>query len=321
MHLEHPVAEAVHDQLHRPRVQHVQAVARAREVHAVARVLGVQPVVRRVVDPPQRERGPELAALARVVVDHVEDDLDARPVERLDERAQLVHRPHAGAVGGVGGLGGEEADRVVAPVVGQAALHQGAVAHEGVHGHELDGGHAEREQVVDHRVVRQAQVRAADLGRHRRVQLRQPADVGLVDDGPVPGRLRAPVVAPREGRVDDHRARHVGRAVAVVAGEVGALVPDDVAVERVAPADLAAHGLGVGVEQELGGIEAVPGLGLVGAVHAVAVVLARPGVGQVGVPVEVGALGQRDDVGRATARRPRTGTAPLRSRARRRGRS
>ncbi|MCW2529784.1 MAG: glycogen debranching protein, partial [Pseudonocardiales bacterium] len=36
---EHPVAQAVHDQLDRARVQHVEAVARAREVHVVALVV------------------------------------------------------------------------------------------------------------------------------------------------------------------------------------------------------------------------------------------------------------------------------------------
>ena len=51
VHLEHPVAQAVHDQLQHLRALHVQRVAAAGEVHVVARVVGDQPVVRRVVDP------------------------------------------------------------------------------------------------------------------------------------------------------------------------------------------------------------------------------------------------------------------------------
>ena len=46
--------------------------------------------------------------------------------------------------GGVGGVGGEEAQRVVAPVVGQAPLDERRLGGEGVHGEQLDGGDAER---------------------------------------------------------------------------------------------------------------------------------------------------------------------------------
>ena len=46
-------------------------------------------------------------------------------------------------VGGVVGVRGEEAERVVAPVVAQALLEQGAVVDELVHRHQLDRGDAE----------------------------------------------------------------------------------------------------------------------------------------------------------------------------------
>ena len=39
VHLQHPVAQAVHDQLQHARVLHVERVAAAGEVHVVARVL------------------------------------------------------------------------------------------------------------------------------------------------------------------------------------------------------------------------------------------------------------------------------------------
>ena len=45
VHLEHPVAQAVHDQLQHLRALHVQRVAAAGEVHVVARVVGHEPVV------------------------------------------------------------------------------------------------------------------------------------------------------------------------------------------------------------------------------------------------------------------------------------
>lgn len=69
--------QAVHDELQRPRVRHVQGVAAPGVVHVVTPVVGHQPVVRGVVDAPERQRGPEMVALRGVAVDDVEDDFDA----------------------------------------------------------------------------------------------------------------------------------------------------------------------------------------------------------------------------------------------------
>ena len=52
--------------------------------------------------------------------------------------------------------------------------------------------------------------------------------------------------------------------------------------------------LGVGIEEELVGVEAVPGRGLVGAVHPVAVDRAGPRVRQIAVPDLVGVFRQLD---------------------------
>ena len=50
VHLLDPVAQRIHDELQHARVPHVQRVAAAGVVHVVARVVGDQPVVDRVVD-------------------------------------------------------------------------------------------------------------------------------------------------------------------------------------------------------------------------------------------------------------------------------
>ena len=62
----------------------------------------------------------------------------------------------------------EEADRVVAPVVAQAALEQEAVVDELVDRQQLDRGDAELLEVVDRRRVREARVGAAQLSRDAR---------------------------------------------------------------------------------------------------------------------------------------------------------
>ena len=60
-----------------------------------------------------------VVALAGVVEDDVEDDLDAGGVERADHLAELVDLAVLGDGGGVGRLRGGEGDAVVAPEVAQ----------------------------------------------------------------------------------------------------------------------------------------------------------------------------------------------------------
>ena len=285
MHLGHPVAQRVHDQLQRVGVADVEGVPGAGVVGVVAAVVLLEPVVRRVVDALEAQRRPEVVALGGVVVDHVEDHLDARGVHRLHHRLELldllavpsglVHR------GGVGGVRGEEAQGVVAPVVAQPLVQQRAVLHELVDRHQLDGGDAELGEVLGDGRVRQAGVRAALLLGHVGVQLGEALDVGLVDHRLVVGDVEAAVALPVEEGVDDHAVGHVRRGVLVVA-RVG--VAEGVAEQRLVPVDLAAGGLGVGVEQQLVRVAAQPVLRVPRAVHAVAVALAGLHRRQVAVP-------------------------------------
>ncbi len=63
---------------------------------------------------------------------------------------------------------------------------------------------------------------------------------------------------------------------------------------RIAPDQAAGDPFGVRIEQQLVGVETVAALGIVGAVHAIAVELARDDVGQIAMPDVIGALGERD---------------------------
>ena len=58
VHLQHPVAKAVHDELQHPRVAHVQRVSGAGVVHVVAGIVRDEAVVNGIVDAPERQRGP-----------------------------------------------------------------------------------------------------------------------------------------------------------------------------------------------------------------------------------------------------------------------
>ncbi len=89
VHVQDPVAQAVHDELERAGMGHVERVPAARVVHVVAAVVLHEAVVGGVVDAAERQRRAQVIALGGVVVDHVEDDLDAGPVQRLHHGLEL----------------------------------------------------------------------------------------------------------------------------------------------------------------------------------------------------------------------------------------
>ncbi len=288
MHLGDPVPQRVHDQLKDVRGPHEQGVPGARGVHVVAAVVG-EAVVGEVVQAPEGQRRAQMAALGGVVVDDVQDHLDPGLVQRLDRRLELQDLLAAVAPGGVGVVRGEEADRVVAPVVVQAHVHQTVIVHELVDGHQLQRRHPQLGQMLDDRRVRQRRVGAAQLLRQPRVTHRQALHVGLVDHRVVVLGARAPVVAPVEVGVDHDRRHGVRRRVQVVA-LVGRL--EVIAVHLLAPPDRTADRLGVRVEQQLRGVAAQPAVGGVRPVRPEAVPLPGHHTRHIRVPDERVALPQ-----------------------------
>ncbi len=280
VHLEHPVPQRIHDELQRVRIADVQAVAGARVVGVVPLVVILEPVVRLVVDAAHRQGRTEMAALGGVVVDHVEDHLDAGRVQGLDHRLELLHLLAALPAGGVGVLRGEEGDGVVAPVVREALLLETRVVDELMHRHELDRRHAELLEMLDDRGMGDRAVSAADLFGDGGVQLRQSPHVGLVDEGLRVRRLGLAVAAPVEVRVHDDTHHLVGRRVLVVA-RVG--LPEVVAEHRLSPLHLSLDGLRVRVEHQFVRVEPLAAGGVVLAVDPISVALPRLDRGQVAV--------------------------------------
>ena len=162
-----------------------------------------------------------MVALGGVVVDDVEDHFDPRRVQRLDHPLELGDLGAGRAGGHVALLGREERERAVPPVVAEVAIGEEAVVGGLVDGEELHRRDAERGQVLDDGGVREAGVGAAELGRELGVELGQPADVGLIDDGAAPRDVGRRVAAPVERVVDDHGFGRAGGAVALIDGEVG----------------------------------------------------------------------------------------------------
>ena len=173
-------------------------------------------------------------------------------------------------------VGREEADRVVAPVVAQAVLHQARSSTKAWTGSSSTAVTPSL-SVLDHRRGGQPGVGAAQLLRDVGMALREALDVHLVDDRVLPGGARRAVVAPAEGGVDD---------LAAAEARAGSLPANQPSVR---------------IEQHLRGIEAVSVLRVVRPVDPIAIEQAGPRVGKVAMPDEVGALAH---VERSTSRRP-----------------
>ena len=198
VHLEHPVAQRIHQQLQHVRMPHVQAVPGARVVHVVARLVADRPVVGGVVEALERQHRSEVIAFGGVVVDDVEDHFDAGRVQRLDHLLELADLLAALAGARVLVVRREEADRVVAPVVAQPARDEVAVVDELMHRHQFDGADAEPGQVIERSRVGESGIGAAQRRRNTGHAGREPLDVQLVDFGLVQRPVRMPVVAPVE---------------------------------------------------------------------------------------------------------------------------
>ena len=245
-------------------VAHVERVAGAGGVVVVAGVVRVEAVVAGVVDAPERQRRAEMVAFGGVVVDDVEDHLDAGVVQGADHRLELVDdlvaragsRTRCAARGRRWSCSPSSSCRPVSTSRWSwtnwwTGMSSTAVIPEGA-------------EVVDHDRVGQARVGALLLGWHARVAGGQALDVGLVDDGLVPRRARRAVVRPVEVGVRHDRLGHERSRIGVVADSV--VLAQLVRVDRRIPLDLAVDRLGVGVEEQLVGIAAQAAGRVVGAV-------------------------------------------------------
>ena len=210
-------------------------------------------------------------------------------VQRRDHLLELAHLLAQRAHRAVGRVRGEVAEGVVAPVVRQPAADQERLGDELVHRQQLDGGDAEVDQVLHDGRVGQPGVAAAQVLGDGRVQPGEALDVQLVDDR-----------ALQRHRLGDRRRAAGESATTTLSGteakesvasgtkfDVGEVVED-----RAGVVDAAGDGAGVGVEQQLGGVEPGARGGVPGAVHPVAVALLGADAGHVRAPDAVGAQAQ-----------------------------
>ena len=78
-----------------------------------------------------------MVAFGRMVVDHIENDFDARFVQAFDHLLEFLHLLAGLPAGGVLVVRRQIADRIVAPIIPQPTLHQMSVMNKLMDGHEL----------------------------------------------------------------------------------------------------------------------------------------------------------------------------------------
>ena len=243
--------------------------------------------------PRHDKRRPHLIAFGGVIVDHVENNLDAGAVHHLNKRlefAKVTGREEAW-------IGSEERQGVVAPVIRQPPFDQMTVVQEGVNRQQLDRGNPQLGQVFDGGGSRKPGNCPPHGFRNFRVANGESLDVGLVDDALVPFAAGAPVAAPGKGGVHHLTFGQPSGVVAPVEAEVGVARADAVAEMRVCPFQIAHEISGIGVDKELVRVETVAPRRIVGAMNAIAVELPRANVRQIAMPNLVRVFRQADPRG------------------------
>jgi hypothetical protein len=192
-----------------------------------------------------------VVALSRVVVHHVEDDLETCGMQGFHHRFEL--RDLAAAVTGraVFAVRGEESDGVVAPIVAEVFFDQVAVLDELLHGHYSHGGHAQVGEVFDRGRMCEPRVGSSDLLRDVWVQLGKSLHVQFVDDRLRERRSRRRVTAvggPIERVIGDHALRNERRRIRLIHH---IHVVHVVTEHRLSPLVLALDRSRVRIEQEL----------------------------------------------------------------------
>jgi hypothetical protein len=113
VHIDAPIPQGIEDEPADDGMVAVERISAAGIVLIASAV--VEHIIDRIVEPAETEGRTVFVTLARVVVDHVEDDLDARLVESLDHFLELPDGGEAFTIGGVPRRWREKRERGIAP--------------------------------------------------------------------------------------------------------------------------------------------------------------------------------------------------------------
>ncbi len=258
-----PISQRIDDQILRDRMTGVVVAADAGVVPRVLKV-AAERIIGRIVEAAERQQvvhGQAVgaapgAAFAGVVVDHVDIDLDAGVVERLDHRLPFAGRAAGALVESVTAIGREVVQGHVAPVVvvrGRIRIDIVLVVLGFLHRQEFHRGHPERGQRRG--LARGAEVGAAFGGGHAGVVAGQAAHVHFVDHLVL--ERAGGLAAERRGVGEQgHALARAGAAVLVAMGRAAGV---DRAVGAGGGVRVLADLARIRIEQQLVRIEAVAG--------------------------------------------------------------
>src|SRR5260370_18820436 len=157
----------------------VDAVSGPGKVEMIPRIIRAETVIGPVFKASKRNRRPELVPFAGVVIDDVEDDLDASLMEALHHFLEFSDFL-AVVPAGESRVRSKETEGVVPPVIGEAPFEQEALIHPGMNWQQLDRGDSQAPKMLEDRGSGQPQVGSPQLRWNLRMAHRKPAHVKLI---------------------------------------------------------------------------------------------------------------------------------------------
>ena len=222
MHGIRPVAQGVHHHLQYSGVRGVDGITGPGVLNVIAVLIRQRAVIGEVINALERQRWAQFIALCGVVINHIQNHLDARVMIGTNHLTKTLHSPWAIIVW----RQGEEAQGVIAPEVFQPFIKQMLIVREPVHRHQLDGGNAQAFDVVDRGLMPHPFKRATQRLRNGRVKLGKAFHVGFVQHRMGPGHRRTVVILPVEGVGVDHPTFWCERrAIAGIEAQIQIVMP------------------------------------------------------------------------------------------------
>ncbi len=282
MHLRDPVTETVHDKHEDIWKEGIESVACAGVVVVVAFVPS-DPVIIGIVYPTKGKGRAHVIAFTGVVIDNVQDDLDARLMKGLHHILKFIDLAARLSATAVSDIRGKKADGIVSPIVGKVFLFQVPIGNKMVYRHQLYRGYPELFQIGNRHGMSDGGISPPDVLWNMGVKMGKPLDMGLIDDRVVIGDLWRMVVLPVVVLIDNDGFRRKGGAVRGGHNKVvsrGQIVTE----QRVIPFNRAGDRLCIGIDHHLVGVKPVPIGRLVRAMDPIAVQLTGFDSRQVGMP-------------------------------------
>src|SRR4029077_12905396 len=231
-----------------------------------------------------------MVAFSRVVVDHIENDFDARFVQAFRHLLEFLHLLADLTARGVFVVWRQIADRIVSPIVPQPALHQMFVMNKLMDGHKFYSRDPQAREMLDGFGMTQSRISPPQLLGDIRLSDRKAFNVRFINYRLVRRCPRMPIIPPIKIWIGHNRFWHQGSAVLVIGRTIG--IVEEMGEDRLVPLYLTYDRPRIGIEQEFGWITAMSLFRLPWPVNSKAVALAGAKIGQIAVPTKAGHLWQ-----------------------------